>query len=322
MSIENPVYKLVATPFSDTADLHLLLAAKASGLEFSLDGGEVWQEAYRSLGSDDPIGTLAVDTAFLDDKQLQIFAGLSEGILLAPFKTREIDIPWQKAQVLSPPPFITDFAISPNFNIDGLILASTLEDGVLRSVNHGKSWTGWNFNLLDRGVLCLQISPQFVDDNAVFAGTESGLFQSKNGGKSWIEIPLPADPNPILSIALSPNLGVDGCLWVSTETKGLWFSRDNGKQWELVQGLGTELPINAIRTIDLKDGEQQIVLLSNDRIKFCSISECLNGNWSEFQPQSTDDFEITAICAPFGVGNDNRFWLGFSNGQVVSTFKK
>lgn len=321
MSIENPVYKLISVPLSDAVDSQLLLAAKASGLELSLDGGETWQDAYHSLGIDDPLGTLAVDTAPLGDSQIQVFAGLSGGILLASWTQGFEEFPWQTAQVPSPPPVITDFAISPDFVADGLILAATLEDGVLRSNNHGKSWTGWSFNLLDRTVLCLAISPHFVDDNTVFAGTESGLFRSKNGGKSWIEIPLPTDHDPILSIALSPDFGMDGCLWVSTETQGLWFTQDHGEQWELVKGLGTESPINAIQIFRSQEGQQQISIMSNEGIKFNTISEHLEVEWQDFQPQSTSDAEITAICAPSGLGQGKQFWLGFSDGQVKSFTK-
>jgi len=319
MSIDNPVYKIISISTPDSDDLYSLLVAKASGLERSVNGGKTWQNAYHSLGVDEPVGTLAVAAAILSDQRPQVFAGLSGGILFAKLKDGNQDFSWQQAQVPSPPPVIIDFAISPNFASDGLVLAATLEDGVLRSNDHGQSWMGWNFNLLDQTVLCLEISPHFVEDHIVFAGSESGVFVSKNEGKSWIELELPTDYDPILSMALSPDFGMGNCLWVGTETKGLWFSHDTGKNWERVKHFDIETPINAIQILQSPTGHYQIAVMSDEGIKFRSLSIDLEETWQDFQPPLNDDTRITAICAPFGLGQGERFWLGFSNGQV-STF--
>lgn len=317
MSVENPVYKLISIPAVDAMDSHILFAAKASGLELSLDGGETWQNAYHSLGVEELLGTFALDASFLDDNQVRVFAGLSGGILLASCNNGFQDIPWQKAQIPSPPPLITDFAISPHFLEEGLVLAATLEDGVLRSTDHGKSWTGWNFNLLDRMVLCLEISPPLNDQYIVFAGTESGLFRSINGGKSWSEILLPFGNDPILSIAVSHNYGEDGCLWISSETNGLWFSCDRGKQWEQERGFSSESPLNSVQIIRRQTGEQQIVVLSTDWIKYRSLSDSAKGLWTEFKSAVAENMQFMAICAPSGFGPGQSFWVGFSDGQIL-----
>jgi photosystem II stability/assembly factor-like uncharacterized protein len=317
MNVENPVYKLISIPALDAADSSILIAAKASGLEFSSDGGEIWQNAYLALGVEAPLGTFAVDAVFLEDNQVQVFAGLSGGILFASFESGFQDFSWQKAHIPSPPPLVTDFVISPNFLEEGLVLAATLEDGVLRSTDHGKSWTGWNFNLLDRTVLCLEISPPLSDNHTVFAGTESGLFRSVNGGKSWREILLPFGNDPILSMALSHNYGEDGCLWISSENHGLWFSDDHGIHWEAEKDFSAVSPLNSVQIFRGSAGEQQIAVMSTDWIKYRSLSDQTEHRWAEFQPGVTEGHQLMALCAPSGIGPGRSFWVGFSDGQIL-----
>jgi len=322
MNVENPVYKLIAIPAFEATEAYILIAAKASGLELSLDGGETWQNAYHALGVEAPLGTFAVETVWVNHRQLQVFAGLSGGILCASFKLELQDISWQKAQIPSPPPLITDFAISPASLEEGLVLAATLEDGVLRSVDHGKSWTGWNFNLLDRTVLCLEISPPLADHHTVFAGTESGLFRSSNEGKSWHEILLPFGNDAILSMALSHNYGEDGCLWLSSENHGLWFSGDHGQHWEPEMGISAAAPINSVQIFRGPAGEQQIVVLSTAWIKYRSLSAQAEDLWTEFKPAVTEGIQLMALCAPLGCGPGQCFWVGFSDGQVMKFTEK
>jgi photosystem II stability/assembly factor-like uncharacterized protein len=116
-----------------------------------------------------------------------------------------------RAQVLA-------LALSPSFEQDGVVLAATAQDGVLRSTNGGASFFAWNFGLLDLHVNALAFSPQFGDDNTVFAATDHAVFISLNGGRAWRELPVPADAAPFTSLVVDDAR----TLFIGTEGHGLW----------------------------------------------------------------------------------------------------
>jgi hypothetical protein len=317
MSNENLVFKLISLPLSGKSNSRYLLAAKASGLEFSVDGGQTWEDGYRSLKADSSLGTLAMATIPTSDSYHQVYAGLSGGILTTFIGIDISNFTWQKSKTPSPLPTITDFAISPNFDSDGIIFAGTLDDGVLRSSDHGKTWVGWNFNLIDLSVLCLKITPTFVKDSTVFAGTASGLFVSHNDGKSWKDLPLPCGNEPVLSLAVSPNYEIDGRIWAGTESQGLWHSKDWGEFWKQDKSLTGSSPINILDSIKISDDECQLFAASNNWIKYKTFSQQRVESWQDIKGQIPQT-NITAICIQSEIKTSAILWVGYSNGQVHS----
>jgi photosystem II stability/assembly factor-like uncharacterized protein len=133
---------------------------------------------------------------------------------------------------LTQPSQIAQIVLSPNFESDGIAFAATLEDGVLRTNDYGERWFAWNFGLLDLETLALAVSPNFEQDETVFAATGTGVFRSINGGRAWRELAF-AGEGPEVEEALPPT-GVAmtrDVVVVSTESKGLYYSRDNGDTW-------------------------------------------------------------------------------------------
>lgn len=116
-----------------------------------------------------------------------------------------------RAQVLA-------LALSPAFEQDGVVLAATTQDGVLRSIDGGASFFAWNFGLLDLHVNAIAFSPGFSDDNTAFAATDHAVFASLNGGRAWRELPVPADAAPFTSLIVDDA----HTLVIGTEGHGLW----------------------------------------------------------------------------------------------------
>jgi photosystem II stability/assembly factor-like uncharacterized protein len=138
---------------------------------------------------------------------------------------------WSSA-TMPQPSQVSQIVLSPGFEFDGIAFAATLEDGVLRTSDDGQHWHTWNFGLLDRETLALAVTPDFAADETVFVATSSGIFRSTNGGRAWRELAF-AGEDAEAEEALPPT-GVAvtrGAIIVSTESKGLFYSRDSGATW-------------------------------------------------------------------------------------------
>ncbi len=132
-------------------------------------------------------------------------------------------------------------AMSPNFATDHIALAATAQDGVLRSPDGGESWYAWNFGLLDLSVNSLVFSPDFAEDDTVFAGTDLGVFISQNQGRAWREVGFPNDSGPVVALAMTgPNT-----LMAATEGHGLWVAQAPYLAWSPVAAIEAD-GVNAI----------------------------------------------------------------------------
>jgi hypothetical protein len=82
---------------------------------------------------------------------------------------------------------VTCIALSPNYVVDGLVFAGTLEDGVYYSDDWGQHWKSANFGLLDKSVFLPFLSPNFPHDGIIFAGTDSGVFRSNTAANHGVK---------------------------------------------------------------------------------------------------------------------------------------
>jgi photosystem II stability/assembly factor-like uncharacterized protein len=115
-------------------------------------------------------------------------------------------------------------AMSPAFDRDGLALAATARDGVLRTADHGATWHAWNYGLLDLGVNALVLSPSFDEDATCFAASDHAVFMSSNGGRAWQELGAPASAGPFTALAIAA--GAPATLTCGTEGNGLWTAHE------------------------------------------------------------------------------------------------
>ncbi|MFN4293538.1 MAG: WD40/YVTN/BNR-like repeat-containing protein [Thermoflexales bacterium] len=131
---------------------------------------------------------------------------------------------------------VLGLAVSPDFERDGVALAATAEDGVLRSADRGVTWHAWNYGLLDLGVNTIAVSPDFGEDATCFAASDHAVFMSINGGRAWQELPAPmaAGPFTSLTVATTPR---GPALYAGTEGNGLWASVAPFEAWRRVKGL-------------------------------------------------------------------------------------
>jgi photosystem II stability/assembly factor-like uncharacterized protein len=147
---------------------------------------------------------------------------------------------------------IMSLAISPNYQTDKTILASTWDKGVFVSHDGGQNWHKQSLGLKkhSQADTPLYKSPHFSDlsisqtysqDGTVFLAGFDGVFKSTNGGDSWRDVNIAKGATSIRNLAISPNYQQDGTIAISTLFQGVYISRDRGNTWTpFNHGLGSD----------------------------------------------------------------------------------
>jgi photosystem II stability/assembly factor-like uncharacterized protein len=287
------LYSLAASP--DFPNDGTLFAAKTSGLYRSLDHGGSWNLAYESLGLETvlPTTALALSPNYADDQT--VFAAV-EGNVLRSTDTGET---WNYTELAAPAPLVSVLGISPNYPEEGLLLAGTLDDGIIRSANRSVTWHRWNFGLFDPHIYALN----FVPDGSILAGAESGIFRSTNGGRAWREVDFAMDLGPVISLGTS-----EDSFFAGTEENGLHISRDGGDTWKR---LVPDMIRGAVIQIFVEYSDVLAVL--EDSIYFSGDQ---GKSWKARTGLETES-PISCVAAPMGLSPANPLWVGYSNGEIV-----
>jgi photosystem II stability/assembly factor-like uncharacterized protein len=125
------------------------------------------------------------------------------------------------------------FAASPAFDRDGTAFA-TGEGGLLRTIDHGTTWTPIRPNpLSDEAipVTAVAVAPSFGRGGVVFTAIPGGIGQSPDVGDSWQFTALPLPPPLVSSLALSPAFAEDGTAFAGTIEDGIFRTEDYGRSW-------------------------------------------------------------------------------------------
>ena len=249
LSADDTVFSLAASP--DFAVDGICFAAGASGLYRSRDGGQSWESL--DIGARLAVTGLAVSPDYGHDRSL--FAAVQGGIL----RSSDGGDTWFAARFAAPPPLFSALRVSPNFEVDGVLLAGTMEDGIFASSDRGANWQAWNFGLFDLNVLCIALSPGLAEDETVLAGAETGLYRSANGGRAWRITDFPTDKAPVLCLAFID----DGAakILAGTENHGLWASGDQGRNWIRLAEKSMPATVNDIQ---IRRGDRRIFALVDD----------------------------------------------------------
>jgi photosystem II stability/assembly factor-like uncharacterized protein len=286
-------------------------SARSGGLFVSRDFGKTWQYAYQTLLGDTPLATLALAKAELSDLSQLLLAGVSGAVL----RSEDGGHSWQISRLPEPGGVVTALAVSPEFSADGTALAATGEDGILVSNNWGKSWTAWNFGLIDFNVLAVVVSPAFSHDQRVFAGVSSGLFQSVNRGRSWQPIELPCGYDAVLSLTFSPDFEKDGVGYAGTEEHGVLRTLDGGQTWQAAGSGLDEGAVNGLALVPGYQGNFVVAALVGSRLFF---SWDQGSTWEPWEIKGLPaGFDITVFTAPDGIGPGKPGWLGSADGRVL-----
>ncbi len=171
------------------------------------------------------------------------------------FRSFDLGANWQAARVEQTASLVLNFTASPNFQQDGVILAGTDGDGILRSRDSGRTWQLSNFGLRNFSIGCMLAARTWSRREPVFAGTENGFYFSPNGGRAWKYSGL--EGQIVLSLGLLQTSDSGFTLFAGLENNGFYRSIDSGQSWEKVDlGLSGDQTVNAICV-----GQNGVILL-------------------------------------------------------------
>ena len=202
-----------------------LYATTATGVYRSADAGRSWTPL--GVGQ---LGPIVQSLAVAAPEQL--FAGTASGLYGSP----DGGANWQ--QLLQGA--VSAVAVVTGADDQQAVFAGTATDGLLRTTDGGRTWTGANPGLRDLAVQALALSPNFAYDGVGFVALATGLKRTRNGGKAWRAVDLPALTLAVQCLALSPDFARDGLAFAGTETLGLLRSSDGGTHWMAVPDLAGE----------------------------------------------------------------------------------
>jgi photosystem II stability/assembly factor-like uncharacterized protein len=129
--------------------------------------------------------------------------------------------------------FTTAVALSPDFKFDQGVFAGT-QGAVLRSADGGVGWEVASLASPPPVVSTIVVSPNFVEDGALFVGTmEDGVFLSPDRGSRYHRWNFGLLDLNVLAMAISPVFADDETLFVGTES-GIFRSTNGGRAWREV----------------------------------------------------------------------------------------
>lgn len=300
-------YDLAVSPnFSQD---NICFVARASGLYRSDDGGRSWRSSYETLQLELPLLTTAVAVSPLFTTDCTVFCGVPGAIL----RSSDGGKTWQATLLPPPQTLVSALAVSPNYREDGMVLAATLEDGIYVTEDYGTRWVPRSFGLMDLRVFALAFSPDYCQDETVFAGTESGVFRSTNGGLAWRETNFPMEYAPVLCLAASSGFGDDPIVWAGTEDHGLFFSLDGGVKWDKVTTPGVGNTVNAIIVAHEPFSFPTILVLQPEALL---VSRDYGRSWSYWREGLPFAVGMTCVAAPFGLSLGALLLVGLEDGTV------
>lgn len=144
---------------------------------------------------------------------------------------------WRKTAIHGEVGAVTALAVSPNFTNDQIVLAGTLNAGILRSEDGGREWQPVTFGLASYEVMALA----WLDANTALAATADGLYRSPNSGRAW-QLCAGTEGGPFAALAVLP----DSSALAAVEIGGVLRSTDGGQTWARHGDLPPDVQISAL----------------------------------------------------------------------------
>jgi photosystem II stability/assembly factor-like uncharacterized protein len=209
------------------AEDRALIAGTSSGIFVSRDAGRTWSAARGELA-----GVLAV---CLGGNSVGI-AGCANDGTFAAFGDLGI---WEPTSAGLMARLLVQMTTSPSFAKDQTLFSASLDDGVARSVDGGKTWQSINQGLASSQVPAIAVSPDYARDRTVFAASSDGLYRSMDAGESWTRVGADLPEAEVRALALSPGYAKDGSLIAGIGGSGVFLSHDRGDTWKALPTAAT-----------------------------------------------------------------------------------
>ncbi len=172
---------------------------------------------FEQLQAQDPVYTLA-------EAEGVLFAGRASGL----YRSDDGGSSWHNAyeslEIEGP---LATTALAGQ----GRSLFAGVKGGILRSSDGGRTWFTSALPNPPPLVVALALSPEFVEDGMLLAGTaEDGVFSSADRGSHWSPWNFGLIDLNIYAMAISPDFVRDQMVFVGTES-GIFQSKNGGRAW-------------------------------------------------------------------------------------------
>jgi photosystem II stability/assembly factor-like uncharacterized protein len=233
----SPVRRVLGVLVAPTPHVPLYWAATPCGSFRSYTSGYHWDQYLAGL-------TTPLLTTLAVAHNGALFAGALDGSL---FLSDDFGLSWEPGHVpaaLRAP--VTAMAASPCFRRDRTVLAATDGAGVLVTRDGGRTWQRSSVHPGCSSALALAVTPDWSEQETVFAATSQGVYLSLDGGRAWHVTGLVPDDDVVDAIAVSTAFESDDTVYVGTEGGRLYHSLDGGLTWELLQARIGDGPVSSL----------------------------------------------------------------------------
>lgn len=272
--VDVPALRAIAI---DPAHPAVLLAASfGGGIYRSDDACASWRTFSAGLGESFVLA-LAADTR----SPGTFYAGTQGGL----FRLAADAARW--VALGDPAWYVQDMVLAPDREAIHIAVPG---EGVLTSLDAGRTWLRSNEGLTDLMVAGLDIAP----GGEVYAQTQSGkLFRSSDGARSWHGIESWPSQAPVETLAIDP--GAADHLYAGTDFAGVRTSRDGGKRWQAVNRGLHNLQIETLAAGAAADGGDVPALYAGSR--YSGLFRSIDGGLTWQSGRGLPDPRVSAILA-------------------------
>ena len=205
----------------------LALATSSGGIWAGGAGGVAWypihtdwQPRISGLPLKSVAALLSIDG--------RLIAGGTGGIAYSPDGGKS----WQKAEIQDTVDSVLAMAVSSHFTQSRIVLAATLENGILRSDDGGERWYSVTSGLENLETTALT----WADGNNVLVGTTNGIYHSSDSGHTWL-ITQGSRGYEVGALTSMSN----GTALAALESGGLLSSLDSGITWSNLEDVPADI---------------------------------------------------------------------------------
>jgi len=158
------------------------------------------------------------------------------------------------------------------------------------------------------------VSPDFVADSTILAGTNAGIFKSTDGGISWNSSSNGLESPGTYALAFSPDFASDSTVFVGTSS-GIFKSTDGGASWSVLNLGGVSNNYDSPVTVSPNYVADQTVLVGQTYDKGVIKSTDGGVSWSQY---GLNGYRVNAIAYSPNYAHDYTLYAGTSAGGVFA----
>jgi photosystem II stability/assembly factor-like uncharacterized protein len=212
---------------------YIFAGTYGSGVCRSMNRGFTWSAANIGLSN---LVVRSIALISNGAQGLYLFAGTDGGL----FISYDFGSNWTHIDYSGT---LTIYAITSNSNGTNIFIA-VAGNGVLRSTNHGTTWTNISNNLPYGSIYSLAVYNDEGTTNLFASAPGGGIFRTTDYGTNWVEVNNGLTNLYVNDLTFYPE--TSGNLFAGTAGTGVFLSTDNGTNWSTVNdGLGS-MSVNSL----------------------------------------------------------------------------